>query len=92
LLCACTRVGCAFVEARRKHATKRFVAVTHEEVDRFAGQRVRVARNDGSVFVGVLDLDSVTYVVMHGDDITRSLRYDDIRSVEAADSTTPDTN
>jgi hypothetical protein len=67
-------------------------AMKHEEIDRFAGQRVRITRNDGSVFVGPLELDSVTYVILHGDDITRSLRYDDIRSVEAVDSTTPDTD
>lgn len=73
-------------------ATNRSDAMKHEEVDRFAGQRVRVTRNDGSVFVGPLELDSVTYVILHGDDITRSLRYDDIRSVEAVDSGTPDTD
>jgi hypothetical protein len=65
--------------------------MTHDEVDRFVGQRVRIARADGSVFVGVVELDSLSYVTVYGDDVRRSLRYDDISGIEAVDATTPDT-
>jgi hypothetical protein len=65
--------------------------MTQDKVDRFVGQRVRVTRFDGSVFVGLIELDSLSYVTMYGDDVRRSLRYDDISRIEAVDATTPDT-
>lgn len=84
-------------QRRRLRGTPRGAAeadpdeMTPDTVDRFVGRRVRITRVDGSVFVGLIELDSLSYVTIYGDDVRRSLRYDDISGIEAVDATTPDT-
>jgi len=65
--------------------------MTSTEIDRLAGQRARITRADGSIVVGRVEPDSVTYFSLHGDDITRLLRYQDVVGIEPAEDDTPDT-
>jgi hypothetical protein len=65
--------------------------MTPSDIDRFAGQRARITRVDGSIVIGLVQLDSVSYFSLQGDDIMRLIRYQDVDGIESADAETPDT-